>query len=218
MKSRFSTYWVLNKTASNLQFWICVTLLLLFYSCASDQNGQEQDAINIDSISSNTLDSNSFTSKLIQGKNFEVKVNTEKKGELLDINLDLQFKTAQRIQKSYQLDGDLKFSQLADLNQNGLEEIYLFYTSAGSGGYGQIIGYELNQGKLDSIIIENLPNDIEQQYMGHDSFAIRDRSLWRTFPLYLPMDANCCPSGGQYANDYILIKENGRLLLKSVNE
>ena len=88
---------------------------------------------------------------------------------------------------------------LADLDNNGFDEIYIITTSAGSGSYGNVLGLASNKDKSLSMI--NFP-EIEQEddnfigYMGHDSFTIENRKLLRTFPVFNEGDANHNPTGG----------------------
>ena len=88
---------------------------------------------------------------------------------------------------------------LADLDQNGFDEIYIITASAGSGSYGNILGFASNKDKSLSMI--NFPKIEEgdkafKGYMGHDYFEIRNHKLVRTFPVFRPGDTNQNPTGG----------------------
>ena len=89
---------------------------------------------------------------------------------------------------------------MADLDENGFDEIYIITTSSGSGSYGRVFGFASNNDKSLSMI--NFP-DIQKEdkmfegYMGHDVFTIENQKLVRTFPLYKKGDNNQNPTGGK---------------------
>ena len=96
---------------------------------------------------------------------------------------------------------------IADIDNNGFDEIYFVLTSNGSGSYGKIFGFASNQDKSLSMI--NFPEvdagDITfEGYMGHDSFSIEDNHLIRIFPIYKKNDTNSNPTGGQRKLTYAL--------------
>ncbi len=79
---------------------------------------------------------------------------------------------------------------LADLDNNGFEEIYIFTTAAGSGSYGKVYGYASL--KDNSLGMVNFPDVSEKDmakggnfegYEGHDEFDIINNELTRTFPV-----------------------------------
>ncbi|MHA2101350.1 MAG: hypothetical protein ACW99A_22055 [Candidatus Kariarchaeaceae archaeon] len=88
---------------------------------------------------------------------------------------------------------------IADIDDNGFDEIYIITTSAGSGSYGTVLGFASNKDKSLSMI--NFPdadstNKVFEGYMGHDSFIIENNKLVRTFPIYNEEDTNHNPTGG----------------------
>jgi hypothetical protein len=82
---------------------------------------------------------------------------------------------------------------IVDLDENGFDEIYIITTSAGSGSYGNVLGFASNRDKSLSMI--NFP-DIQynkkffEGYMGQDSFFIENNKLVRTFHVYKVEDKN----------------------------
>ena len=89
---------------------------------------------------------------------------------------------------------------IADLDNNGFDEIYIITTSAGSGSYGNVLGFASNKDKSISMI--NFPEiqkgeQAFEGYMGHDIFSIEDNKLVRIFPLYKKNDINQHPTGGR---------------------
>ncbi|PCI07294.1 MAG: hypothetical protein COB73_08495 [Flavobacteriaceae bacterium] len=105
----------------------------------------------------------------------------------------------------------VKFMQLADLDQNGFEEIYIITQAVGSGSYQNIIGYASNNDKSFTPIYfpELTDTDFDkgglfEGYMGHDSFFIQKDKLVRKFPIYLENDTNNNPTGGEKEISYLL--------------
>lgn len=104
-------------------------------------------------------------------------------------------------------DGTVFGAEVADLDANGSPEVYVYVTSAGSGSYGSLIAYAVNNKKSMSMI--NLPEIAEgseeaKGYMGHDEFAVVENSLIRRFPVYKEGDANAKPTGGTRQIQYKL--------------
>ena len=88
---------------------------------------------------------------------------------------------------------------VADIDANGFDEIYIITTSAGSGSYGNVLGFASNRDRSLSMI--NFPDiqhnkELFEGYMGHDSFTIENNKLVRTFPVYNGEDTNQNPTGG----------------------
>lgn len=105
----------------------------------------------------------------------------------------------------------LKKVLVADLDQNGFDEIYLITQSAGSGSYGRIYGFASNRDKsLSTISTEEInatdkKSDLYSGYRGHDSYYIEDGHLTREFPVYNENDSNAQPTGGFRKLRYSLI-------------
>lgn len=106
-----------------------------------------------------------------------------------------------------ELDGIAYKAELADLDGNGWPEIYIYVSSAGSGSYGSLAAYAVNNGKSVTPIylpeMEHTPEVIEG-YMGHDEFAVVENRLVRHFPVYKEGDNNASPSGGTRQIQYRL--------------
>lgn len=109
---------------------------------------------------------------------------------------------------------------IADLDQNGFDEFYIFTISSGSGSYGNLIAYASNRDKSLSMI--HLPEVEEGDerfsgYMGHDHFQISENVLIRSFPIYLPSDNNTKPTGGRREIAYGLFPGEASWQLKIVD-
>lgn len=99
-----------------------------------------------------------------------------------------------------EIDGTVTEAQVGDLNHDGFPEVYVFTTSAGSGSYGNVVGYAVNKKKsLTEIFLPPLADSraAMKGYMGHDRFELVEGRLVRQFPIYLPNDANANPTSGK---------------------
>lgn len=107
-------------------------------------------------------------------------------------------------------------AEIGDLNIDSYPEVFVYLTSDGSGSYGKLIGYSVNNGKTVSQVY--LPEISENKevsigYMGHDEMAIVENSFCQRFPIYKDGDSNANPTGGMRQIQYKLVDgENGRTL------
>ena len=114
--------------------------------------------------------------------------------------------------------GSVSGVEVADLDANGLPEVYVFITSAGSGSYGAVEGWALNKGRrsLSTIYMPELTGKAAEGYQGHDEFAVVELTLARRFPIYRPGDSNAKPTGGTRQISYKLVPGEARWQLKLV--
>ncbi|MGB5244589.1 MAG: PliI family lysozyme inhibitor of I-type lysozyme [Lutimonas sp.] len=106
-----------------------------------------------------------------------------------------------------EIDGAVVDAEIEDLNSDGSPEIVIYTVSAGSGSYGNVIGYSVNNGKsMSEIYFPDLFDNKEASsgYMGHDEFAIIESTLARRFPVYKEGDTNSNPTGGTRQIEYKL--------------
>jgi len=97
-----------------------------------------------------------------------------------------------------EIDGSVVNAEIEDLNSDGFPEVLIYTVSAGSGSYGNVIGYSVNAGKSISQIYfppiaEN--KEASKGYMGHDEFAIVENTLVQRFQTYNEDDSNSNPTG-----------------------
>ena len=100
---------------------------------------------------------------------------------------------------SREVDGLVTGAEVADLDDDGLPEVYVFVRSVGSGSYGSLAAFGVRQRQsLADIDLLPISEDVDASrgYMGHDTFVIRGNRLVRLFPLYRPGDRNAQPTGG----------------------
>lgn len=106
------------------------------------------------------------------------------------------------------IDGNVVDAEIEDLNSDGFPEVVIYTRSDGSGSYGNVIGYSVNNGKSVSQIyfppiIEN--KKLSEGYMGHDEFTIVETTLSQRFPIYTKEDSNANPTGGIRQINYKLV-------------
>ncbi len=106
-----------------------------------------------------------------------------------------------------EIDGAVTAAEIADLDGNGWPEIYVYVNSAGSGTYGSLVAYAVNNGKsISDIYLPPISDDTVNSigYMGHDEFAVVESTFVQRFPIYLENDTNADPSGGTRQLQYKL--------------
>ena len=107
------------------------------------------------------------------------------------------------------IEGQVTRAEVADLDANGSPEVYVYVRSAGSGSYGALVAFSANKRKsLSEIVLPPVSEDIQaaQGCMGHDDFAVVERTLVRRFPVYKDSDTNATPSGGVRQMQYRLTR------------
>lgn len=109
---------------------------------------------------------------------------------------------------------------LADVNNDGFEELYIITEVAGSGGYAGIIALSSNNDKSTSTITvpELVEDDMKagklfEGYQGHDKIYVENKQLVREFPVYKAGDSNATPSGGTRKVVYSLTKGEASWML-----
>jgi hypothetical protein len=97
-----------------------------------------------------------------------------------------------------EIDGSVSGAEVADLNVDGFPEIYVWSNSAGSGSYGSLVAYAVNQGKtMSQVYFPPVADDQKHNkgYMGHDDFAVVENTFVQRFPIYKEGDSNSKPTG-----------------------
>ena len=118
-----------------------------------------------------------------------------------------------------EIDGSVTTAEVADLNQDGTPEIYVYVTSAGSGSYASLVAYAANDKSLSEIQLPALADDaaLSKGYMGHDQLSLGNGVLQRRFPLYRDGDSNAAPTGGTRQIDYRLVADEAGWQLRVAN-
>lgn len=118
--------------------------------------------------------------------------------------------------------GNVTNAEIGDLDSDGFPEILIYTTSAGSGSYGDVIGYSVNNGKsISRIYFPSVAENkkINKGYMGHDEFTIVKTFLVQRFKVYTKDDVNSKATGnlreihykiknGETSKEFIVEKMN----------
>lgn len=120
--------------------------------------------------------------------------------------------------ESFTIDGEEVINaEVEDLNADGSPELFIFTQSAGSGSYGNVYAFSVNNKKSMSQVYftptaEN--KTINKGYMGHDEFTLIENRLAQRFPIYKDGDTNANPTGGTRQISYKLVDGEASRLLK----
>ena len=117
----------------------------------------------------------------------------------------------------HEIDGSVTNAEIEDLNSDGWPEVLVYINSAGSGSYGSVIGYSVNNGKsMSGIYLPDIMDNPEASkgYMGHDEFAIVETTLVRRFQTYNEGDSNANPTGDMRQIQYKLVDGEASRLFK----
>lgn len=108
------------------------------------------------------------------------------------------------------LDGEKVIdAEVEDLNSDGSPELFIYTQSEGSGSYGHVYAFSVNNKQSMSQVYfqpteEN--TSINKGYMGHDEFSVVETRLSQRFPIYKEGDSNANPTGGTRQITYRLIE------------
>jgi hypothetical protein len=112
--------------------------------------------------------------------------------------------------ETFNIDGEEVINaEVEDLNSDGSPELFVFTQSVGSGSYGNVYAFSVNNKKSMSEVYfqpsaEN--SEINKGYMGHDEFSLVENTLGQRFPIYKEGDTNAEPTGGTRQVSYRLVE------------
>jgi len=147
--------------------------------------------------------------KVLEQSGFSFHLKSANNSSLNKLTINTQGGEIKSAIEELETDGSIYGAEIDDLDNNGFPEIYIYVSSAGSGSYGSLIAYAVNNGKsISPIYLSPLENDPKASigYMGHDEFAVVETTLVRRFPIYVDGDTNANPSGKTRQIDYKLKK------------
>lgn len=193
-------------------FVLCALLMSCSFSKNEKSNASDTTVKEgIDSVKQEI----SFNTELTYpGSNISFKVNT--KGDSLIIQpsgLSVSNETLYHDITGYTVVN----AEIGDLNIDSYPELFVYLTSDGSGSYGKLIGYSVNNGKSVSQV--HLPDisendEVSKGYMGHDEMAIVENTFCQRFPIYKEGDSNANPTGGIRQIQYKLVDGESSRILK----
>jgi len=182
--------------------------LLNFYCSGGASIAGTYQKIN-EPIDQDQIDKTKFNSVLnLQDVGFNVS-SIEKDGEntLTIFTFGLN---EREYQETFNIEGEEVINaEVEDLNSDGSPELFVFTRSVGSGSYGNVYAFSVNNKKSMSEVYfqptaEN--SEINKGYMGHDEFSLVENTLGQRFPIYKEGDTNAEPTGGTRQVSYRLVE------------
>jgi hypothetical protein len=180
-------------------------VLLLFAACnnATKENHEKKDGTILG------VKTQGFRTKT--GKEFVVNIDKSMGASMNEVSIEPQ--NFSITNEKYDLGAVDPVDEifLADLDQNGFEEIYVITRSVGSGSYATIYGMASNKDKSATPVY--VPPISENQlksgelfdgFMGHNTFKLEAGKLYMEFPVYKENDSNAKPSGEKQRVEYQL--------------
>lgn len=170
---------------------------LLYFFCGGGATIKGKYSKIYESIDSTQIDSRIFQKFLtLQNISFDISTKKVKYGQVLTIKpfgLSVDNKKVELA-----IDGIVTGAEIEDLNSDGFPEVLVYTQSAGSGSYGDVIGYSVNKGKSISRI--SFPKISENKnankgYRGHDEFSVLETTLAHRFPVYAEGNTNAQATG-----------------------
>jgi len=132
-----------------------------------------------------------------RGEGFEIFVSARKEGEGWKVRLEPRGLSSDSRIQTFEKDAPPTRVLFEDMTGDGIQELFLIFTSPGSGSHGSVLAFSTNGKKAltDIVIDEPKAKDLEG-YMGHDEFEVVENTFVRRFPVYKSQDANAKPTGG----------------------
>jgi hypothetical protein len=193
-------------------FVLCALLMSCSFSKNEKSNASDTTVKEgIDSVKQEI----SFNTELTYpGSNISFKINT--KGDSLIIQpsgLSVSNETLYHDITGYTVVN----AEIGDLNIDSYPELFVYLTSDGSGSYGKLIGYSVNNGKsVSQVYLPDISenDEVSKGYMGHDEMAIVENTFCQRFPIYKEGDSNANPTGGIRQIQYKLVDGESSRILK----
>ena len=182
--------------------------LLYFYCSGGASIAGTYQKIN-KQIDQNQIDKTKFNRVLnLQDVGFNVSsIEKDGKNTLTIFTFGLE---EREFNETFNIDGEeVTNAEVEDLNSDGSPELFIFTQSVGSGSYGNVYAFSVNNKKSMSQVhfqptAEN--SEINKGYMGHDEFSLVENTLGQRFPIYKEGDTNAEPTGGIRQVSYKLVE------------
>ncbi|WP_346859345.1 hypothetical protein [uncultured Draconibacterium sp.] len=190
---------------SYLKIYTLLLVVVLFSACTGTSKKTEKSENR-----STTIDSRKFETK--SGKLFVVHIDHSFGVSLNEVRIEtINFAAANEVYKLGTID-PVERIFLADIDNNGFEELYLVTRSGGSGSYSTIYGIASNKDKSATPIYVPPISEKQQQagelfegFLGHNKFSIENGRLVNEFPVYVEGDTNAKATGGLRKIKYKLV-------------
>lgn len=182
--------------------------LLYFYCSGGASIGGTYQKIN-EQIDQNQIDKTKFNRVLnLQDVGFNVSsIDKDGKNTLTIFTFGLE---EREYNETFNIEGEeITNAEVEDLNSDGSPELFVFTQSIGSGSYGNVYAFSVNNKKSISQVYfqpttEN--SEINKGYMGHDEFSLVENTLGQRFPIYKEGDTNAEPTGRTRQVSYKLVQ------------
>ncbi len=191
--------------------FITILVALTLIACKNKQGKSNTEISGVEDTSNvaNSIQEEQKTifQKTLTLQNISFDIKTSGEGSISQLSIQPKGLEIDNQKNVSDIDGHVVNAEIEDLNSDGFPEILIYTKSAGSGSYGNVIGYSVNNGKsISQIYFPELYDNKEASigYMGHDEFAIVETSLVRRFPIYKDGDTNNNPTGGTRQIQYKL--------------
>ncbi|KAA9339617.1 hypothetical protein F0P96_03110 [Hymenobacter busanensis] len=184
---------------------------ILAMGCDSQRNATEV-ADPISTASAVPARAVSFQKQLSRG-DYSFAVQTLGTGSQRQLTLRAERLGRELAAATADIEGTVSDAVVTNLNNDDYPELLVFVTDAGSGSYGQLMGYEFLSRGRRNLTLPELDGPLAAGYLGHDSFRVDGRTIIRSFPIYRPDDPNSTPSGGTRTIEYVMPKKEGALLV-----
>jgi hypothetical protein len=132
-----------------------------------------------------------------RGEGFEIFVSARKEGKGWKVRLEPRGLSSDSRIQTFEKDSPPTRVLFEDMTGDGIQELFLIFTSPGSGSHGSVLAFSTNGKKaLTDIVIDEPKAEDLEGYMGHDEFEVVENTFVRRFPVYKSEDANAKPTGG----------------------
>lgn len=180
---------------------VVIIALLAIVACHTEQKKSDTEKPEFRDSLENSIkeDQKIGFQKTLSFQNISFDIQSSGEGSIQQLSIQPRGLGTDNQKIILEIDGEVMNAQIEDLNSDGFPEILIYTKSAGSGSYGDVIGYSVNHGEsISRISFPQLSENKEASlgYMGHDEFSIIDNSLIRRFPIYKEDDTNSHPTGG----------------------
>lgn len=182
--------------------------LLYFYCSGGASIAGAYSKMN-EPLDQNQIDKTKFSRVLnLQDVGFNVSsIEKEGKNTLTIFTFGLK---EHEFNETFEIDGEEVINaEVEDLNSDGSPELFVYTQSFGSGSYGNVYAFSVNNKKSMSQVYfqptaEN--SKINKGYMGHDEFSLIENTMGQRFPIYKEGDTNVEPTGGTRQVSYRLVE------------
>jgi hypothetical protein len=117
---------------------------------------------------------------------------------------EISFPDSSTLQVQGERDGTIANVWLRDLGRDGVPDLIVATTSAGSGSYGSVAVYSLTEAGIVKRKMAPFDEAGARGHRGQDTFSILNGELRRSHPVYGANDVNARPTGGlaRYRYDF----------------